>query len=64
LPFVFVSPVLINLDTAEVAGTSKQRPLALTPSGQLLVAEADADAPNWARGPLHWLTPPFPVPAP
>ncbi len=62
-PFVFVSPVLVNLDTALVVGVSKQRPLALSTSGQTLVGEADPDAPNWARGPLRWATPlPAPVP--
>jgi hypothetical protein len=63
-PFVFVSPLLVNLDTAEIVGASKQRPLALSSAGQLLVPEMEANAPNWARGPLRWLTPaPF-VPAP
>jgi hypothetical protein len=57
LPFVFVSPVLVNLDTLEIAGVTKQRPLALTTSGQLLLAAADPDAPSWARGPLRWATP-------
>jgi hypothetical protein len=57
LPFVFVSPALINLDTAQVVGTSKQRPLALAANGQILVAEVDPDGPTWAHGPLHWSTP-------
>jgi hypothetical protein len=56
-PFVFVSPVLVNLDTALVVGVSKHRPLALATSGQTLVGEADPDAPNWARGPVRWATP-------
>ena len=60
--FVFISPVLVNLDTAEVVGMSKQRPLTLSASGQILVAETDSDAPNWARGPLRWLTPAVPTP--
>ena len=61
-PFVFVSPVLVNLDTAQIVGLSKQRPLALSASGQALIAESDADAPNLAHGPLHWqtLAPPTP----
>jgi hypothetical protein len=62
-PFVFVSPTLINLDTAQVAGASKQRPLALSSNGQLLLPELPSDAPNWAHGPLHWLTPPPTSPA-
>jgi hypothetical protein len=57
LPCVFVSPVLINLDTAQVVGATKQRPLALAATGQILVAEADPDGSTWARGPLRWLTP-------
>jgi hypothetical protein len=57
LPFVFVSPLLVNLDTAQVAGASKERPLALSRNGQLLLAEVPSDAPNWAHGPLRWLTP-------
>jgi hypothetical protein len=65
-PFVFVTPVLINLDAAQVVGTSKQRPLALSATGQILVAEADPDGSTWARGPLRWLalTPSLPSPAP
>ena len=57
LPFVFVSPVLVNLDTLELAGVGKQRPLALTANGQLLLAAGEPDAPSWARGPLRWSTP-------
>lgn len=57
LPFVFISPLLVNLETAEVVGTSKQRPLALSATGQLLLAETDPDPPTWARGPLHWSAP-------
>lgn len=56
-PFVFISPLLVNLETAEV-GIIKQRPLALSANGQLLLAVADPDPPNWARGPLHWSAPP------
>jgi hypothetical protein len=55
-PFVFVSPVLIDLDSAQIVGASQQRPLALATNGQILVAEAEPDAPNWARGKLHWRT--------
>ena len=62
LPFVFVSPGLVNLDTAQIVGMSKQRPLALATNGQILVAESDPDAPNLAQGPLRWLTPAPPTP--
>jgi hypothetical protein len=57
LPFVFISPLLIDLDTAQVVGVTKRRPLALSAGGQLLIGETDADGPSWARGPLRWLTP-------
>jgi hypothetical protein len=57
LPFVFVSPALVNLDTATLAGTSTSRPLALSSEGKLLVPEVEADGSRIARGPLRWLTP-------
>jgi hypothetical protein len=57
LPFVFVSPLLVNLETAEIVGVSKQRPLALSATGQLLLADTDPDPPHLARGPLHWSAP-------
>jgi len=56
-PFVFVSPALVNLDTAALVGVSSARPLALSSEGQLLVPEVEADASELARGPLRWLTP-------
>jgi hypothetical protein len=62
LPFVFVSPGLVNLDTAQTVGVSQQRPLALTTNGQILVAQSDPDTPSLAQGPLRWQTlrPPTP----
>jgi hypothetical protein len=57
LPFVFVSPALVNLDTATLVGISAARPLALSSEGQLLVAEVEANGGELARGPLRWLTP-------
>ncbi|HEY3254523.1 MAG TPA: hypothetical protein VGJ91_11260 [Polyangiaceae bacterium] len=56
-PFVFVSPALVNLDTARLVGLSSTRPLALSSEGQLLVPEVEADGARLARGPLRWLTP-------
>ncbi|MEP7052311.1 MAG: hypothetical protein ABJB12_18235 [Pseudomonadota bacterium] len=56
-PFAFVSPVLVNVDTAQIAGTLEQRPLALSSTGQLLVGDSDPDNSGLTRGPLHWLTP-------
>jgi hypothetical protein len=67
LPFVLVSPALVDLDTAQVVGTSSKRALALSATGRLLVGNTDADAPDWAQGPLRWMTPdlpPVPAPAP
>jgi hypothetical protein len=55
-PFAFVSPVLINLDTASVVGSSPLRPLALSSEGKLLVADGAADSSRLARGPLRWIT--------
>jgi len=56
-PFLFVSPALVNLDTAALVGLSSSRPLALSSEGQLLVPEVEADGSQLARGPLRWLTP-------
>jgi len=56
-PFVFISPALVNLDTAALVGVSSARPLALSSEGQLLVPEVEADGSHLARGPLRWLTP-------
>ena len=56
-PFVFVSPALVNLDSATLVAVSSARPLALSNTGQLLVPEVAADGSRLARGPLRWLTP-------
>jgi len=56
-PFVFISPALVNLDTAALVGLSAARPLALSNEGQLLIPEIEADGARLARGPLVWLTP-------
>jgi len=56
-PFVFLSPALVNLDTAALVGVSRERPLALSSEGRLLLAEVAPDASRLARGPLRWLTP-------
>lgn len=56
-PFVFVSPALVNLDTASLVGVSRERPLALSSEGRLLVPSVAADGSQLARGPLRWLTP-------
>ncbi|HET7539958.1 MAG TPA: hypothetical protein VFK05_08800 [Polyangiaceae bacterium] len=55
-PFVFISPALVNLDTATLVGSSPARPLALSSEGQLLVPSVEADGVQLARGPLRWLS--------
>ncbi len=49
-PFAFVSPALVNLDTAALVGVSRARPLALSSEGQLLLPEVEADGSRLARG--------------
>ncbi len=56
-PYAFVSPVLVNLETARVVGVSAIRPLALSNQGQLLIPELPADANGLLAGPLRWVTP-------
>ena len=56
-PFAFVSPVLVNLDTAQVIGVSQTRPLALSSRGQLLIADGESATTGLVNGPLRWLTP-------
>jgi hypothetical protein len=56
-PFVFVSPALLNLDSATLVGSSPARPLALSSEGQLLVPEVEANGSELPRGPLRWLRP-------
>ena len=56
-PFAFVSPVLVNLDTAQVVSVSQARPLALSSRGQLLIAEGESTTSGLVNGPLRWLTP-------
>ncbi len=55
-PFLFVSPLLVNVMTGEVVGRTEARPLALSATGQLLLAESEPDGATLARGPLHWET--------
>ncbi|MET0794297.1 MAG: hypothetical protein ABW061_22435 [Polyangiaceae bacterium] len=57
LPFAFVSPVLINLDVAQVVGTSQARPLALSNGGQLLLTEGETAPSGLVSGGLRWFTP-------
>jgi len=55
--FVFVSPLLVDLERAEIVGKSQLRPLALASDGRLLVAEGGApSAERLAQGPLRWLS--------
>lgn len=56
-PFVFISPALVNLDTAALVGRSSAHPLALSSAGELLLSEVEADGAQVARGPLRWQTP-------
>ncbi len=56
-PFAFVSPVLVNLDTAQAASVNQARPLALSNRGQLLIASGDRASSGLVNGPLRWLTP-------
>ncbi len=53
-PFAFVSPLVVNLDTTQVVGQTKQRPLALSNSGALLLSEGDPEGSGLTRGPLRW----------
>jgi hypothetical protein len=64
LPFVFASPLLVNLDTGAIAGVTQERPLALTTTGQVLLVATPADGNTWPCAPLRWVTPPPFVPAP
>jgi hypothetical protein len=54
-PFALVSPLLVNVDTAAVVGQSKQRVLALSNLGQLLLSDEEADSSGLTHGALHWL---------
>jgi len=56
-PFLFISPLLVDVARGEVVGSTQARPLALSDSGQILLAETDADGSTLARGPLRWETP-------
>jgi hypothetical protein len=56
-PFAYVSPVLLNLETAQVVGVSQERPLALSSQGQLLLTEGEIATSGLVSGPLRWLTP-------
>lgn len=55
-PFVYVSPVVVNLETASVVGSLEQRPLALASDGRLLVAETPSNGSALASGPLRWVS--------
>ena len=59
-PFAFVSPVLVNLDTARAVGISQQRPLALSSLGLLLLTDGDPATSGLVSGPLRWATPSLP----
>jgi hypothetical protein len=56
-PFAFVSPVLVDLETAQVVGVSQERPLALSSQGQLLLSDGESASSGLVNGPLHWSTP-------
>jgi hypothetical protein len=56
-PFALVSPLLVNMATGTVVGQSKQRALALSNSGQLLLSDVEPDSSGLTHGPLHWVTP-------
>ncbi|MEO8902891.1 MAG: hypothetical protein ABI627_15320 [Polyangiaceae bacterium] len=58
-PFVFVSPLLIQLDSAQVVAQTRQRPLALSNSGQLLMSDSEPQSSGLTHGPLRWATAPF-----
>jgi len=53
-PFVFISPLLVDVARGEVVGISQARPVALSATGQLLLAETAADGAAPPHGPLHW----------
>lgn len=55
--FAYASPWLVDLVSAKVFGPVGQRVLALSRSGQVLIAEAgDPAAERLASGPLRWIT--------
>jgi len=56
LPYVFVSPSLVDIETGRVLGESRVRPLALSNRGALLVPDANPRGSALPRGPLRWLT--------
>lgn len=58
-PFVFVSPLLVQLDGASVVGQTPRRPLALSNSGQLLMSDSEPQSSGLTHGPLRWATAPF-----
>jgi hypothetical protein len=53
-PFVFASPLLVNLDQGQVSSELAERPLALSNSGQLLVSDGDPETSGLTRGPVRW----------
>ena len=56
-PYAFVSPLLVDLESAVVVGVTRSRPLALSNRGQLLVTDGDVASSGLVSGPLRWLTP-------
>jgi hypothetical protein len=56
--FAVVTPAVVDVGAGTLAGVTRERPLALSRSGQLLVASGGApNAERLARGPLIWKAP-------
>jgi hypothetical protein len=57
-PFAVVTPAVVDLGAGKLAGLTRERPLALSRNGRLLVAAGGApSAERLARGPLIWKDP-------
>jgi hypothetical protein len=54
---MLVPPLLVDLTTGTLVGSTSTRPLAISVDGALLVPEHDADATHFASGPLRWIKP-------
>jgi hypothetical protein len=57
-PYAVVTPAVVDVRAGKLAGTTRERPLALSRSGRILVAAGGGpSAERLARGPLVWKDP-------
>ena len=54
---MLIPPLLVDLTTGTLVGTTSARPLAVSVDGALLVPDHDPDATHFAMGPLRWIKP-------